>query len=512
MKKLLILLMTATGLFSCVEDEGNYTYTEVNQVTIEGLEESYSVLDKIDVIEIQPVIKGSILGDDLSQYEYQWHIHEGITEHIHTVISNEKDLNYKVDTGLGSFTLWLTVKDKTTGIKTMASTSLKVSTGISKGFLLLGDDLEEGIMGLDMVAMPAGRDTTVAENVYDNSETRFKGADRILYQGMRPGTAQSLWMCTDDGSFYMNNTEDISIVSELNDWGLIEISSDFGQKRPMKVIDVFPRQTTTNRSNMYRGYLTEDVAVFNMIITAEYFAQPCNRTSATATKLFNFYPLAFLQGVASGAYNYAFLYNEDEQCFMKINTNFNASHCTYLSDSATDPFPWNQKGTGRTMVWADNTANGSYGYSYSLMKDEDGKYYIYKFLVNNARGTKDKCYEVDMEVAEHLADAKLFMVANVNGYLLYAYGSTLYMYDFVYNSLIKKEMGAEITCLENEYSSAGSRTAFVVATYSDSEKGIVRKFDVGSDVNKLEIIDRPKEVWHTRLRVKDVEWKRAYGS
>ena len=66
--------------------------------------------------------------------------------------------------------------------------------------------------------------------------------------------------------------------------------------------------------------------------------------------------------------------------------------------------------------------------------------------------------------------------------------------------------------MDIEYASAGSRTAFVVATYDETEKGIVRKLDVGTDVNTLEIIDRPNEVWHTRLRVKDVEWKRAYGS
>ena len=386
MKKLLILLLTATGLFSCVEDEGNYTYSEVNQVTIEGLEESYNVLDKIDAIQIQPVIKGSILGDDLSQYEYQWHIHEGITEHIHTVISNEKDLDYKVNLGIGNYTLYFTVIDKSTGLKTMASSPVKVSTGLSKGFLLFGDDMEEGIMGLDMVVMPAGRDTTVAENVYDNSETRFKGADRILYQGMRYNQTQSLWMCTEDGSFNMNNASEISIISELNDWGMIEISSDFGAKKPMRVKDVFPRQSNTNRSGMYRGYLTEDIAVFNMIISAEYYGQPCNRTSSTSNKLFKFYPLAFLQGISSSAYSYAFLYNEDEQCFMKINTNFNASHCTYLSDYATDPFPWNQEGTGRTLVWADNTANGNNGSSYALMKDTEGKFYIYKFRAYGSRG------------------------------------------------------------------------------------------------------------------------------
>ena len=70
------------------------------------------------------------------------------------------------------------------------------------------------------------------------------------------------------------------------------------------------------------GYLTEDVAVLNMIITAEYFGQPCNRTSASSTKLFSLYPLAFTMGAYSSAQNCILLYNTDEERFMKMQ-----QHC-----------------------------------------------------------------------------------------------------------------------------------------------------------------------------------------
>ena len=149
MKKAFIILLASLGFVSCVEDEGNYTYTELNQITIEGLESSYNVLDKVDTIKIYPTIKGSLLGDDLSNYEYQWHIHEGVTEHKHTIIGTEKDLEYKVDLGVGSYTLYFTVKDKSTGLEASAYSTIKTSTAISKGFLLLGDDMEEGVMGFD---------------------------------------------------------------------------------------------------------------------------------------------------------------------------------------------------------------------------------------------------------------------------------------------------------------------------------------------------------------------------
>ena len=101
----------AVGFSSCVKDEGNYTYTEVNEITIEGLEESYYALQGVDVLEIQPKITSTLLGENLDNYEFQWHLHQGLAEHKHTLIykGKEKDLTYKVDAPLGDYTLYFTV-------------------------------------------------------------------------------------------------------------------------------------------------------------------------------------------------------------------------------------------------------------------------------------------------------------------------------------------------------------------------------------------------------------------
>lgn len=514
MKKAFIILLASLGFVSCVEDEGNYTYTELNQITIEGLEASYNVLDKVDSIKIYPTIKGTLLGDDLSNYEYQWHIHEGIAEHIHTIIGTEKDLEYKVDLGVGSYTLYFTVKDKTTGLEAQAYSSIKTATAISKGFLLLGDDMEEGIMGLDMIVMPAGRDTTVAENVYDNSETKYKGAEKILYQGPRGGMVEkeSLWMCTEDGSFRMDHHPGVlSIISEVNDYHMIETEYEH---KEMRIQDVFPHQTNYygtpwNCSYSYRGYMTEDMIVFGSTMTAEYYATPCNRTSASAEELFEFFPFVFYHEASNNGYTNTYvIYNTTDSCFMKTSWNLTrASHCVSPgSDYDTDYFKWDQKGTGRTIVWGGNTLDAT-GHSVALMKDEEGKYFLYKFIAGPYSFTKKGCYEIDLDVAPHFAEASHYMVSATGSLFLYTYGSTLYMYNYTYKTCESFEMGAEITCIEPEFLSKQSRTSFFVATYSDDEKGTVSKYDVNTDPNKLEIIERPGEVWKTRLRVKDIEWK-----
>lgn len=515
MKKTLLILLASVGFLSCVEDEGNYTYTELNQITIEGLEASYKVLDKVDVIKITPTIKGTLSGDDLSNYEYQWHIHEGIVDHKHTIISHEKDLEWKVDLGIGDYTLYFTVKDKSTGLEATAYSSIKTSTAISKGFLLLGEDMEEGIVGLDMIVMPAGRDTTVAERVYDNSETKFKGAEKILYQGPRMGNEniESLWMCTEDGSFRMSHHPGtVSVISEVNDFHMIE--TDYPHKE-MRIKDVFPHQTNYygnywNCSYSYRGYMTEDMIVFGSIMQAEYYATPCNRKSnADGTPLFEFFPFVFYHEASNNGYTTAYtFYNTTDSCFMKTyNAGTRASHCTAAgNDYATDLFPWNQKGTGRTLVWGGNTLDAT-GHSLALMKDEEGKYYFYKFVAGPYSMTKKGFYEVDLDVAPHFAEASHYMVSATGSIFMYTYGSTLYLYNYTYKTCEAFDMGAEITCLEPDFVSAQSRTQFFVATYSDSEKGTVRKMDVGTNPNVLEIKERPDEVWKTRLRVKDIEWK-----
>jgi hypothetical protein len=413
--------------------------------------------------------------------------------------------------------LYFTVKAKSTGLEATAYSTINTSTAISKGFMLLGDDMEEGIMGVDMIVMPAGRDTTVAERIYDNSETKFKGADRILYQGARSVSpdSESLWMCTEDGSFRMEHHNGIlEVISDINDYHLIE--TEFNHKE-MRVKDVFPHPTNyygryMNCSYMYRGYMTQDMVVFAMIMTAEYYATPCNRMSANATELFSFYPHVFYNETSNNGYTSTYvLYNTDDSCFVKtVNSGIRATYCTSLgTDSPTHAFPWSQKGTGRSMVWAANTLNSS-GHSVALMKDNEGKYFLYKFVAGPYSFTKYGCYEIDLSVAPHFAEASHYMASGTGGggsLLMYTYGSTLYLYNYTYKTCESFDMGAEITCIEPDFLSTQSRNAFFVATYDENEKGTVRKYDAATDPNTLEIIERPCEVWKTRLRVKDIEWK-----
>ena len=181
MKNIWFLLLALLMWTSCdVEDKGSYDYTELNGITIEGVESLYEKIGKVDELIIEPRIKGSILGDDDSNYEYSWFMTS--EDHQRRILSTEKNLKWKVDLIAGTHTVYFQIIDKSTELQWIKSVSLKVTTFFTEGFLLFGDT-ETGESRLDMIIMPVGQDTAVAENVYDNSTYHLSNARGMIFSG-----------------------------------------------------------------------------------------------------------------------------------------------------------------------------------------------------------------------------------------------------------------------------------------------------------------------------------------
>lgn len=524
MKKLILLALVSVWFHACTDDEGNYDYVKVNEVsiheitvdgdTVDGIN-TRNVIGRMDTVRIVLDISGTIAKESLEDYDMEWYI--CTNSHTHTTISKEKNLEYPVDLDPGQYALYFQITDRSTGLKWLESCNLTVATPFSRGFLVLGD-LEDGDVGLDMIAMPVGKDTTMIEDVFDNSEKGIKApAERLIFAGQRAGDEvgkQALWMTTGTNSFRMSNQTNIDVLGEASTFGFIETLEE--HKEPIRVMDMFPRQTNMNRSALYRGYITEDQVYFKGITMAEFFTIPVNRYSATSKTYFKPYPLAFYYGISSTAYNCVLLYDMDNDKFAKINGTSTASYCYELTDQVTDPFPWDQSKVKRTIVYGENSASGNNGSSFAIMKNKEGdsQYYIYKWdatssMFNQRIVTKGDCFTIDMSKAKDIDKAKLFAFASNQSRLLYAVGKKLYVYDYGRESLelYEKDLDAEITYMETEYASRRMKNEFFVATYSPASKGTIYKMEIGDDPNKIEITERPRETWGTRLKVCDIEWK-----
>ena len=515
MKNIWFLLLTLLVWSSCdVEDKGNYDYTEVNGVTIEGIESSYEKIGKVDELVIEPQIKGSILGDDDSNYEYSWFITD--ENHQHRILSTEKNLKWRVDLFAGTHTIYFQVVDKSTGLQWIKSLGLKVTTFFTKGFLLFGDT-ETGECRLDMIIMPAGQDTAVAENVYDNSTFHLSNARGMLFSGndFRNTVLKSLWLLTDDVDIKITSGSYFADFGEFNELGIIE--TEVEHITPARIMDFFPHQSASGiRSHRNRGLITEDMILMRSMTgtPVDYYATPIN-VYANSSKLFKPYPLAFVRGAYNDLYTMCpVFYDMDEQCFVRPDQGYGyASYCKKLSDRTGDPFPWNQKGTGRTIVYGENGYELKDGDSHTIMKDEEGHYYIYTFKTQDQdvvwfSPTKKGAFEVDLAMAQGFAEASYYMFSSAKSAVVYAVGSVLWAYDYSRKQVTSMDLGAEITCLEAEYCSTASAGDLIVATYdAGTHKGVVRKLEIGG--NEVKIIERPREIWDVTMKVKAIEWKDA---
>lgn len=509
MKKILYLPLIALGFTTaCVEDEGNYLYTPTNVVTIDDpdADNTIQVLSYVDAITLTPDITGSIKGDNLEDYDYTWVL--CYNDHTHQLIGTEKELNWNVDVPPGSYAIYFTVKDRTTGLESSYSRNFFASSPFTKGFLVLGNIDGNGRVALDMLTMPPQRDTVMVEDAFDASALNLQNAENLFFTGQTTTAAlQTLWLNADGQSYKLSSGKEFDVLGLFNSLEIIE--TNVPHKSPMVVRDMFPRQNIRATRTSNGGYVTDDMIVFGSLYQGDYYVQPANRYSATSTEYFKPYPMVFCNATTFRPTIFVG-YDMDENCFVKLPSNaYGTMMCTRFTDSSTNPWKFNAGTEGRSLVYGENSYDG---FCHCLMTDQSGKFFISNFKIPDytfQAYTQDPLYTVDPDVATDFDKATSYMFSGTRKAILYTVGKRLYQYDYSYNKIDHIDFDDEITYLEAEFCSTGSPSQFFVATYGDAAKGIIYKMSIGKDPNTLTFEFLEGQKWETRLKVKDMEWKNA---
>lgn len=520
MKKTYIILLPAllVGITSCVKDEGHYELTPINEITISGIDKTYNKISYTETLSISPEVEATITGKDESQLEFQWLISDANDMSIHaaTPISNEKKLEFPLDIKPGKYDIYFQVTDKTSRVKWEKVCRLNTLSLFVRGFYLFGDK-EDGTCGMDFVSMLADRDTTVVEDIFTNS-LHLKGAQNLIFTGPYIHNKNiSLWAITQSGSHsieFSSSLETFDIRKDINNNNLffptIEVT------RPLKVMDIYPHPIGSANRNLAatsRVMMTENeifsTSIFN---DPEAYGNPISRYDAKSSILFKPSPYMFYQGNQSFIRNVMF-FDETNHRFIGLNSgNFSfASNCmNYTKDDAT-PFYFDQTKypSVRTLLYGEN-GYGNGGRSYALMVDTDKKYYIYGIACGPATPGKVFSRNIDTTIATNFDKASHYTFFSMQSIILYSAGSQLWTYDYNRNvAQLIQDFNSEITYLNMDYNSNDTPTDFIIATYNDSEKGIVRKFTLEDDQNNIKVTPHEKEVWKTKLKVVKVEYRNA---
>ena len=132
MKKcnLIVLILSGFLLSSCYKDLGTpeSAYREINEVTIEGINEQYA-RDVDDSLAIRPVVKGTIYSDT-SKFNYAWEINN-------TIVSTKLNLNIKVDMLPGKKISRFIIEDKDNKVRKYLRFNLNVSSSTAGNVIMV---------------------------------------------------------------------------------------------------------------------------------------------------------------------------------------------------------------------------------------------------------------------------------------------------------------------------------------------------------------------------------------
>jgi hypothetical protein len=182
-KKLGIFTVILTALIlqsGCYADKGNYDYSEISLLTIENIPEIRQVFTG-DSLFIEPHIMPSILSAEnlnWDNYTFEWRATRYNNSDVGLPrvgpLSRERILNVLIppDTEEGDYLVFFRVMDRRTGISVTHRFTLRVTGGLTTGWLILNDI--NGASRLDMLPL----------NLDEEGNRRFHFVQNVL--GMAP--------------------------------------------------------------------------------------------------------------------------------------------------------------------------------------------------------------------------------------------------------------------------------------------------------------------------------------
>ena len=162
-------LMIITLLNACIDDKGNYDYSELKTVKITNVYSNWSV-----PLGEEYVIKPEIdYGDaDSSEFAYTW-VSEIQGEWSDT-ISHDKELHYAFKE-LGRYMTTFVVEHVPTGALTSTQIDLNTTSHYSTGWLILSEQNNKSV--LSYIRVEQSGESNVTYNLFENIYTTLRGDD-----------------------------------------------------------------------------------------------------------------------------------------------------------------------------------------------------------------------------------------------------------------------------------------------------------------------------------------------
>ena len=415
-------LLALVLCYSCIDDEGNYDYTELTQVTISGIPSNNTVYLGEEYV-IDPVID---YGDaDSTEFAYTW-VSE-IQYEWQDTVSTTKELRYTY-TELGWYMNTFMVEHLPTGSTTAVQFFFTVTSPYATGWTVLSD--ESGRSVLSYIQREVAGEDEVVYTAQKDIYTRLNGEDL--------GTGPIRL-----GRHYSYEMDEIFVIQES---GAVEVSGlDFSKAittREEFVGGVYPAGFEPKQA--------EYASLIDVILGTDGNAyMRANPSSPYSLHLSQYgdVPMFSNSSISQLFYSYtgSFIFAHDE-----LNNRMLAVYdspqaytgkVVYIShhpDSTVneDFIPLDNMGAGTEVMFMDAySVDGAGGTPWTqILKKADGNYYFQTYVATLRNGeTNMYTFNETSElfVGNDLVDDNSKYCLNSNVRLFFSAGNTIYVWDMV---------------------------------------------------------------------------------
>lgn len=454
----LALTLLVTGLSACYDDEGNYNYTEVPEITVSGIPENPSVYKGVEPLTVAPTLTSSTEGEiaaDNPNYEYACRIAPtngsfGEEELWHDINpAKTQSFTYDVKEPVGTYLAVYSVTDKRTGVTTHHRFTLSVSSSTYEGWMVLCNEGSDNRARLDMVSLISTDRIATAHDLLAGSPVELNNARHIGFD--HNSKEDYIYLMTESGSYRLDAGE-----LTADETGEIVASEFFTDIPDVPVrFAAIPSGTgqgfhllVTSGGDAYLNSISDDAAYQFLANTSEnmgdreyrvapYIGVPMKRTYQGG-------PQALFYDIDNRRFLTWFSFYDDNRILKEIPDK--------------DGAPYSFSNVGKDLVYMESTRFGGSNTIFSVMQDEAGQRSVYTADLNGpytgdviARQLYDGITAEGFHQAAHYAFHSQFP------YVFYASGSRLYTYGYEARTApaVIDLPGEDITMVKmNIYSSA----------------------------------------------------------
>ena len=491
MKVLNIIYAMLLGclLVSCAEDLGNYSYHELIEPEISGVEADLSALT-FSRLQLTPDLGENEFSE--SAYSFEW---KAISMDAGTVsvIGQERNLDYEVQLPEGSYKLFFTVTEKASGVYWQQSYNLQVNQATSEGWMVLCS--VNGKTRLDMKSEVTGE---IYFDLLKNSGLpEWNGPRKIQQLNAEVSETDSpFYLLTDEGATRLGKNgfewkEEYSLRYEMAN----------GQDPfPHEILEMGVGKVMVSGTDFYFADCMGIAGLYGSPVNKNFRVAPQIGTNVATTMIM--VPVALMYDTDNKRFvgyspnlasedlgNFSSLHELNELGRLADEFYLTGKNKAGVIGTAFDEFP-----EGLDFVYMENTrydpGNGKMGVTYTVLADGD-KRYLYGIQLGDMLTFADcsaalgKAYYGDISNCTRIAQVTdLFAFSSLKNYMYYAVGNSVYRVDLSVLPLKAERQfslnGETITCLKfNLYQNSqnAAKSYDLVVGSEKNGEGILRIYE-----------------------------------